>query len=873
MSFLEVLDRGAGATKSRRHHAPRREDGLPRHGPPRDRRLHQLEGARGEEGARADRGRLLLATSTARPTARSAGQNSNNSVRVTDAFMKAVRERRQVADHVAHHRRGASRRYAPRELWREIAEAAWQLRRSRRAVRHHDQPTGTPARTPDRINASNPCSEYMFLDDTACNLASINLMKFLREDGVVRRRGLPPREPRLLPGAGDPGRLRVLPDREDRAELARLPPARPRLREPRHAAHGAGHPVRQRRRPRVRGGAHRDHDAARPTRCRPRWRPQGPVRRASRRTASRMLERHAHAPRRGLRDRPRRCAPRDLRAAASRTGTRAVALGEQHGYRNAQATVLAPTGTIGLLMDCDTTGIEPDFALVKFKKLAGGGYFKIVNQSVPRGAAPPRLRRRRRSQRDRRATSIGTEHARRRAARQPRDAQAARAHRRARSTAVEEALPGMFDLRFAFARGMLGDETLRAARRHAGRAREAGFNAAAVPRLHRRSRSTRPTTTICGRMTVEGAPAPRGRAPAGVRLRQPLRTKGTRFIAPMGHVRMMARGAAVPLGRDQQDREPAERRHGRGRRSRSTSSAGSSASRRSRSTATAASSQPAARRSRAKKAEAMPTRRHGGRRRPKLAPAAALPEAPPRLHAGGARRRAQGLPAHRRVRGRHARRDLHRHAQGGRRVPQHDELLRDLRLDGPAVRRAARGLRRPVHVHALRAAGPRRGARRTCELCTSVVDYMFRVLGIEYLEPHRPRAHRDRGHAGRDQARRTTPPAIRSATSTAARRTRHPPTPNSRHRTRTSPRTVETAAVAMARRPRQPKRHGRRHGRAREPCRTQGADRAGGAGDGTGRDARQVPGRRADLRQLRPHHDAQRTCYKCLNCGNSMGCS
>src|SRR6185295_15519506 len=76
-------------------------------------------------------------------------------------------------------------------------------------------------------------------------------------------------------------------------------------------------------------------------------------------------------------------APRELRAAAIETWDRAVAMGSLYGYRNAQATVLAPTGTIGLLMDCDTTGVEPDFALVKFKKLAGGGYFKIVNQSVP----------------------------------------------------------------------------------------------------------------------------------------------------------------------------------------------------------------------------------------------------------------------------------------------------------------------------------------------------------------------------------------------------------------------------------------------------------------------------------------------------------
>ena len=92
-----------------------------------------------------------------------------------------------------------------------------------------------------------------------------------------------------------------------------------------------------------------------------------------------------------VRHRRRRTARADLLAAAARGADRMLELGEQHGYRNAQVTVIAPTGTIGLVMDCDTTGIEPDFALVKFKKLAGGGYFKIINESVPPALAQPRL--------------------------------------------------------------------------------------------------------------------------------------------------------------------------------------------------------------------------------------------------------------------------------------------------------------------------------------------------------------------------------------------------------------------------------------------------------------------------------------------------
>ena len=142
----------------------------------------------------------------------------------------------------------------------------------------------------------------------------------------------------------------------------------------------------------------------------------------------------------------------------ARAWDRAIALGQSHGFRNAQATVIAPTGTIGLVMDCDTTGIEPDFALVKFKKLAGGGYFKIINQAVPAGAAHARLPR----ERDRRD---------RRLRRRPRLAR----RRRRRSTTttlkakgfddeaiakIEAALGSAFDIKFVFNRWTLGEDFL-----------------------------------------------------------------------------------------------------------------------------------------------------------------------------------------------------------------------------------------------------------------------------------------------------------------------------------------------------------------------------------------------------------------------------
>ena len=185
---------------------------------------------------------------------------------------------------------------------------------------------------------------------------------------------------------------------------------------------------------------------------------------------------------------------RELRARAScwtrgvEDWDEAVALGEQHGYRNAQATVLAPTGTIGLLMDCDTTGIEPDFALVKFKKLAGGGYFKIVNQSVPARARAPRLRRAAQIERDRRATSVGTEHASTaRRTSTARRCSAARASPSRDRPASRRRCPACSTCASRSRRGMLGDETLDAPRRERGASARSRLLPAAVPRLHRRA--------------------------------------------------------------------------------------------------------------------------------------------------------------------------------------------------------------------------------------------------------------------------------------------------------------------------------------------------------------------------------------------------
>src|SRR6185295_8323662 len=307
------------------------------------------------------------------------GQNSNNSVRVPDTFMQAV-----LNDGTWQTRfRTTGQAYETlraKELWREIAEAAWQC--ADPGVQFDDtiQKWHTCKGT-DRINATNPCSEFVFLDDTSCNLASINLMKFMRQDGAFD-----------IEGYRHANRVFFL-AQEILVTLASYPTEKIARRSHEFRPLGLGYAnlgtllMMQ--------GLPYDSDAARAyagcitaimtgeayALSAEMAASKGPFEGYATNSDSMLNVMRMH--RDSAREIDGTLAPRDLRAAALECWDRAVALGALHGYRNAQATVLAPTGTIGLLMDCDTTGIEPDFALVKFKKLAGGGYFKIVNQSVP----------------------------------------------------------------------------------------------------------------------------------------------------------------------------------------------------------------------------------------------------------------------------------------------------------------------------------------------------------------------------------------------------------------------------------------------------------------------------------------------------------
>src|SRR5229473_466743 len=306
-------------------------------------------------------------------------QNSNNSVRVKDDFMKAVEEDAdwhtfaittgQIMD-----------TYKARDLMRMMADAAWAcgdpgLQYDTTVNHWHTSPNT------DRINASNPCSEYMFLDDTSCNLASINLMEFLDERGEFDVEAY--REAiRILITAQE-----IIVDNDSYPTESITKNSRDfRPLGLGYANLGALL---------MASGLPYDSDAGRDVAAALTAVMTGEAYAQSARIAQKKGPFNGFAvnrePMLRVMDQHRSSVdhinpahvPLPLLSAARDAWDKACQLGDLYGYRNAQATVIAPTGTIGFMMDCDTTGIEPDIALVKYKKLVGGGMLKIVNQTVP----------------------------------------------------------------------------------------------------------------------------------------------------------------------------------------------------------------------------------------------------------------------------------------------------------------------------------------------------------------------------------------------------------------------------------------------------------------------------------------------------------
>jgi ribonucleoside-diphosphate reductase alpha chain len=321
------------------------------------------------------------------------GQNSNNSVRIPNEFFKVLQEDGEWE--LKGRMDGRVMKKIPaRELWNQISYAAWRCadpgtQYDTTINEWHTCPKG------GRINASNPCSEYMFLDNTACNLASANLMTFFdKEKNIFDVEGyeyncrlwtvvlevsvlmaqFPSKEVAQLSyeyrtlglGYANLGTLLMVSGIPYDSEEAR-------------GIAGALTAI-------MTGISYKTSaEMAQVLGTFPRYE-------ENREEMLRVMRNHRLAAYdadnyEGLSLKPQgikaQYCPAYLLTAACKAWDDAVELGEKYGYRNAQATVIAPTGTIGLVMDCDTTGVEPDFALVKFKKLSGGGYFKIINQSVP----------------------------------------------------------------------------------------------------------------------------------------------------------------------------------------------------------------------------------------------------------------------------------------------------------------------------------------------------------------------------------------------------------------------------------------------------------------------------------------------------------
>jgi ribonucleoside-diphosphate reductase alpha chain len=482
------------------------------------------------------------------------GQNSNNSVRVSDEFLRAVEENRDWTltrriDGKPHKTMKA------RDLWDKIGRAAWAS--ADPGLQYHttinDWHT-CPAAGP--IRASNPCSEYMFIDDTACNLASLNLIQFrdtatgefdvlsyehavrlwtivleisvmmaqfpakeiarLSYDyrtlglgyanigGLLMSSGIPydSSEARAICGALSAIMTGVAyaTSAEMAGELGAFEGykenAAPMLRVMRNHARAAN-------------GETSGYEAL----------SIAPVPLDHAALSNKALGEHAR-----------------------KAWARAVALGELHSYRNAQVSVVAPTGTIGLVMDCDTTGIEPDFALVKFKKLAGGGYFKIINRAVPEGLRTLGYRQAEIDEIVAYATGHGS----------LRDAPAinheslsAKGFTAEKLTELEATLAGAFDIKFVFNKWTLGAEFLSGALKiPAEKLEDQNFDLLSFLGFSRADIDAA-NIFVCGAMTLEGAPNLKPEHYAVFDCANPCGRTGKRFLSVESHIRMMA--AAQPF--------------------------------------------------------------------------------------------------------------------------------------------------------------------------------------------------------------------------------------------------------------------------------------------------------------------------------------
>ncbi len=477
------------------------------------------------------------------------GQNSNNSVRIANGFMEAVQK---DGDWNLINRTNGSitKTLKAKDLWQQISYAAWAcadpgIQFDTTINEWHTCPND------GRINASNPCSEYMFLDDTACNLASLNLMKFYNTEkgelDIAQYRHAIRIWTIIL-------EISVLMAQFPSKEIAKrsfdyrtlglgyanlgtllmvkgIPYDSPKAR----ALSGALTSI-------LCGDSYAaSAEMAKELGAFPRFD-------ANREPMLRVIRNHRRAaynakPQEyeGLTILPMgieesEC-PTEFLKAAREAWDKALALGEAHGYRNAQTTVIAPTGTIGIVMDCDTTGVEPDFSLVKFKKLAGGGYFKIINQSVPlaleklgytKEQIDPIINYCRGTATLKGSPSINH------------DTLRAKGFTAEVLVKVENQLLQAFDITFAFNKWSLGEEFLRDSLKISETVynsptfnllKEIGFNEEEIRKAN---------DYCCGTMTLEGAPSLKKEHYPVFDCANKCGRYGTRFIKADAHIDMMA---------------------------------------------------------------------------------------------------------------------------------------------------------------------------------------------------------------------------------------------------------------------------------------------------------------------------------------------
>jgi ribonucleoside-diphosphate reductase alpha chain len=483
-----------------------------------------------------------------------AGQNSNNSVRITDGFLKAVE-----ADgkwDLTYRRNGKlAKTLDARALWEKVGYAAWAS--ADPGLQYHTTVNDwhtCPAS--GEIRASNPCSEYMFLDDTACNLASLNLLTFRDEKTGKFQVESYEHAVRLW--------TVVL---EISVMMAQFPSKQIAERSFEFRTLGLGYAN-------IGGllmtsGIPYDSDAGRAicgaltaimtgigyatsAEMADKLGPF-PGYKKNREHMLRVMRNHrraAYNERTGYEKVATPPVPLDhvscpdqtLIAHAKAAWDRALTLGEKHGYRNAQATVIAPTGTIGLVMDCDTTGIEPDFALVKFKKLAGGGYFKIINRAVPEALRTLGYSEADIAEIEAYAVGHGT------LAQAPainHTTLTAKGFTEEAIAKIEKALPTAFDIKFAFNKWTLGEDFCRdklgiAADDLASPTFDLltalGFGKREIEAAN---------IHVCGAMTIEGAPHLKAEHYPVFDCANPCGRTGKRYLSVESHIRMMA--AAQPF--------------------------------------------------------------------------------------------------------------------------------------------------------------------------------------------------------------------------------------------------------------------------------------------------------------------------------------